>query len=268
MHTSTATPLIKVAQADSPKYYAIFQQFEHFSNYINFAIEFFTPEIWVDDKAQPTLACFYTAPAWFLWGDPDTKDVAPLLEMLPADSWLVPSSDRWDRPLTAYFGEKLITHQRASFDSASLSLEHLRRLKSEVPAGLSIVPIDETHINDQEDMLYQDLLCKFFTAADFLQQGAGFCLLENEKIVGFAAANYPIRNQVLEVYIRVDYNDDPRHRQKGLGTQLGVALLEYCLENGLDPHWDAANDVSVRLALKLGYTPAHNWKMYHLQEGN
>ncbi len=114
-------------------------------------------------------------------------------------------------------------------------------------------------------MLSQDLLCKFFTAADFIQQGAGFCLLDNGKIIGFAAANYPIRNQVLEVYIRVDYNDDPRHRQKGLGTQLAVALLEDCLEHGLEPHWDAANDISVRMALKLGYTLHHNWKMYHLQ---
>jgi hypothetical protein len=61
-------------------------------------------------------------------------------------------------------------------------------------------------------MLYQDLLCKFF-----------------------AAANYLVCNHVLEVYIRVDYNDDPRYRQKGLGTQLGVALLEYWLENGHEP---------------------------------
>lgn len=259
--------LIKVARADNPKYYAIFQQFAHFSNYIHYALEFLTPEIWVDDESQPTLACFHTAPAWFLWGNPNARGVAPLLEMLPADSWLVPASEKWHPLLVASFGERLITHQRASFDSASLSLAHLRSLKTNLPIGLRIVPIDESHVHDQDGMLYQDLLCKFFTTADFLQQGAGFCLLENEKIIGFAAANYPVRNRVLEVYIRVDYNNDPRHRQKGLGTQLGVTLLEYCLEHGLDPQWDAANDISVRLALKLGYTLHHNWKMCHLQEG-
>ena len=85
---------------------------------------------------------------------------------------------------------------------------------------------------------------------------------KDEKQIGFAAANYPIRSQALEVYIRVDYNDDPIHRNKGLGTQLAVTLLEYCLENGLDPQWDAANEISVRLALKLGYTLHHRWKMY------
>jgi GNAT superfamily N-acetyltransferase len=265
VNNPTAPRPVKVSPADAPKYYAIFQQFEHFTNYINFAIEFFTPEIWVDDEVQPTLACFYTAPAYFLWGDPDAKNVAPLLEIIPQDSWLVPSSEKWDRHLVAYFGERLITHPRTSFDASSLNLEHLRSLKIELPAGLRLVPIDETLINDQEGMLYQDLLCKFFAAADFLQQGAGFCLLEGEEIIGFAAANYPIRNQVLEVYIRVDYNDDPRHRHQGLGTQLSAALLEYCLKNGLDPQWDAANDISIHLALKLGYTLRLAWKMYHLQ---
>lgn len=214
----TAPALVKVAQSENVKYFGLFQQFEHFTNYINFAIEFLSPEIWVDDPAQPTLACFYTAPAWFLWSDPDAREVTPLLEMLPADGWLVPSSEKWDRPLVAYDGEKLITHPRTRFDAASLNLEHLRSLKSDLPAGLRIVPINEAHANDQDGMLYQDLLCTFFAAADFLQQGAGFCLLEGETIVGFAAANYPIRNQVLEVYIRVDYNDDPRHRQKGQRT--------------------------------------------------
>lgn len=42
--------LIKVAEMDNPKYYAIFQQFEHFSNYINYAIEVLAPEIWVDNE--------------------------------------------------------------------------------------------------------------------------------------------------------------------------------------------------------------------------
>lgn len=93
-----------------------------------------------------------------------------------------------------------------------------------------------------------------------------FLLIGDGEIISFTASNFPIRNQVLEDYIRVDYNDDPRHRHQGFGSQLSVALLDNCLNNGLDPQWDAAtNDISVHLALKLGYSLCHEWKMYHLQ---
>ena len=264
MNNTMPVPFFKVMQAQNSQYQVVFNQFEHFTNYIQFAFEFLTPEIWVDNESEPTLASFYTPPAYFLWGDPENKDVTALLDMIGGDSWLVPCSEKWERHLGAHFGERLNAYPRTSFDASSLSLEFLRSLKTDLPAGLRLVPINERHVNDREGMLYQDLLSKFFSAADFFQQGAGFCLLEDEKIIGFAAANYPIRNNILEVYIRVDYNDDPCHRQKGLGMQLSVALLEYCLENGLEPQWDAANEVSVRLALKLGYSLRSHWKMYHL----
>ena len=265
MPAPSIPPKFIPALSANPGHRAIFQQFEHFSNYIRYAFEFTTPEIWVDHETNPTLACLFTPPAYFVWGDPDGQDLAPLFQMFSPGCWIVPSSEKWDPRLVAHFAEKLTAYPRTAFDSASLDLAHLRGLKSDLPPGLQIAPIAAAHIQDQDGMLYDDLLCRFFTQAEFLEQGAGFCLLEGERIIGFAAANYPIRDRVLEVYIRVDYNDNPVHRQKGLGTQLGVTLLEYCLENGLDPQWDAANDASVRLALRLGYPPHHSWKMYHYQ---
>lgn len=257
--------LLKVTPDANHKYRTIFEEFEHFSNYINFAFEFTSYEIWVDEKDNPTLACCYTAPAYFLWGDPENRGISPLFELFSDDCWIVPANEKWDQPLKSYFGDKLTTHQRTSFHSTTLDLAQLNGMKRKLPAGIQIEPININHINDLNGMLYQDLLQRFFSQVDFLQQGAGFCLMEDEKIIGFAAANYPIRNKILEVYIRVDYNNNPIHRQKGFGTQLAVSLLEYCLENGLNPQWDAANDISVNLALRLGYTLHHHWKMYHLQ---
>ncbi|TFG94575.1 GNAT family N-acetyltransferase, partial [Candidatus Thorarchaeota archaeon] len=34
------------------------------------------------------------------------------------------------------------------------------------------------------------------------------------------------------------------------------------LENNLVPHWDAANEQSVKLALKLGYSNPKTWEVY------
>ena len=65
----TAPPLFaKVAQAKNSTYQAVFNQFEYFTNYIYFAFEFLTPEIWVDTENEPTLACFYAIPQNSLLG--------------------------------------------------------------------------------------------------------------------------------------------------------------------------------------------------------
>jgi GNAT superfamily N-acetyltransferase len=33
----------------------------------------------------------------------------------------------------------------------------------------------------------------------------------------------------------------PEFRRQGVATVLASALLKWCLENDMDPHWDAAN---------------------------
>lgn len=258
--------LIKLDLKDLPDIRPVFQQFNYFTNYIHYAFEYLEPEIWVDDKEKTNLAFLYTPPAYLLAGDPDLGNVSLILEKLTPGSYLVPSNEKWDRHLNNHFGSQLETYPRTAFHSSSLRLEHLRSLKTKLPDGLQIVPIRSEHINDREGMLYEDLVGRFFNSSDFLESGAGFCLIENQKIIGFAASNYPIHDNILEVYVRVDYNSDPRHRHKGLGTLLSAALLEYCLENGLDPQWDAANEISIQLALKLGYTRHLDWKMYHLSD--
>ncbi|MFW9841033.1 MAG: GNAT family N-acetyltransferase, partial [Candidatus Thorarchaeota archaeon] len=64
--------------------------------------------------------------------------------------------------------------------------------------------------------------------------------------------------------IQVDTLDEA-HRRKGFATAVSAALIIYALENGLTPHWDAANEESVQLALKLGYTDPDCWEAYFLK---
>lgn len=45
----------------------------------------------------------------------------------------------------------------------------------------------------------------------------------------------------------------PGFRNKGLATIVAARLILDCLDKGIEPHWDAANDTSKNLALKLGY---------------
>ena len=45
----------------------------------------------------------------------------------------------------------------------------------------------------------------------------------------------------------------------GLATALSASLIVESLSRGLEPHWDAANPESCKLALKLGYTSAGSY---------
>jgi GNAT superfamily N-acetyltransferase len=43
------------------------------------------------------------------------------------------------------------------------------------------------------------------------------------------------------------------YRRKGLAFRLSADLINWSINNGLTPNWDAANRASKKLALKLGY---------------
>jgi len=55
--------------------------------------------------------------------------------------------------------------------------------------------------------------------------------------------------------IELNIITDPAFRTKGLATIVAAKLIIDCLEKGWAPHWDAANDACLHLALKLGYKP-------------
>ena len=40
-------------------------------------------------------------------------------------------------------------------------------------------------------------------------------------------------------------------------------LIQYSLENNLIPHWDADNEPSAKLALKLGFTSPERYNAYY-----
>jgi hypothetical protein len=44
---------------------------------------------------------------------------------------------------------------------------------------------------------------------------------------------------------------------------VSAAIIEYGLERNLIPHWDAANEASVKLALKLGYSNPESWEAFY-----
>jgi RimJ/RimL family protein N-acetyltransferase len=65
--------------------------------------------------------------------------------------------------------------------------------------------------------------------------------------------------------IDIEIKTSPDFRKKKLGTVVGAKLVSYCLENKIEPRWLAANPVSEKLAMKLGYIRGESYDTYEIQ---
>ena len=74
------------------------------------------------------------------------------------------------------------------------------------------------------------------------------CGIEVNRVIDYK----PLLDGAIELAI----GTHPGHRRRGLARAVAAMLMRACLERGLTPHWNAANPVSQRLAVSLGYEPA------------
>lgn len=94
----------------------------------------------------------------------------------------------------------------------------------------------------------RDFCSNFSSVEDFLQHGIGILVMKGDEICCGASSYTAYRKGIeIEIVTQKDY------RNLGLATACGAKLILTCLDEGKLPHWDAANETSVRLAMRLGY---------------
>ncbi len=89
-----------------------------------------------------------------------------------------------------------------------------------------------------------------------------FTLMYQGKPVSTAFTAYR-HNDILEIGIETEEN----FRGKGFASMVCAALINYCLENGLEPMWSCRleNTGSLNLAQKLGFVPTLIMPYYHIK---
>ncbi|MFP4974456.1 GNAT family N-acetyltransferase [Paenibacillus sp. CN-4] len=97
---------------------------------------------------------------------------------------------------------------------------------------------------------------------EFLEHGAGFCLFE-EGVLAAAAFSAFAEDGRLEIGIETL----PSCRGRGYAYAVCAALIDYCLERGLEPVWSCreGNAGSYALARKLGFVPTITLPYYRLE---
>lgn len=253
--------MIKI-NTNEERYYKLFDNFDYFENFLKYAIRDTSPSIHVDSIANPKCVILYSKPAYFILSDSAILD-ENVFSALEKNSWIIPSSVKWKKQFESYYKDRIEVYPRVLFDSAKLNINHIISIRRPLPDGFRITPIREEHL--KEGIIYQDVIRRFFTVSNFLEHGFGFALVDEEEVCqGFALTNHPVIGKKIEVYFRVGYADDPQYRGKGFGTMLCSYLLEFCLNNGYDPVWDAANEISSHIAKKFGYSVKAKWDMFHI----
>jgi len=244
------------------EYYQLFRSYEVFQNYIKYAIRDLSPQIFVEKEENPQCIVFYSYPAFFIFGEPSKQYNENVFSLFTKDSWIIASSNAWKQAIQDHFKDDVQIHPRVQFSSSSLKLDYIRSQRRNIPTGLSIVPIEAKHLT--KGMIYDDVITKFYTQSDFLSNGFGFALINDQGVChGFSLTNYPIVGHEIELYVRVGYESYQHNRLQGMGTTLCTYFIEEALKRGYVPIWDSANDISTHIAKKLGYKEEKVWFMYH-----
>jgi GNAT superfamily N-acetyltransferase len=218
--------------------------------------------VWVDAPQNPTVYRIAVGPFWYLAGDATSAAGREMVRDLPAYTLLMPSPADWVRAAQEIHGDKLLEFSRYSFSTDELPPDHLGKLLNQSKYRAVIQPIDAALASRfiQNPQGRVDLSA-FDSAEDFVARGVGFCLPMDETIVA-AAYSSLVCSRGIEVSIFVE----PRYRERGVATALASRLALACLERGWEPHWDAANLESCKLAEKLGYRRSGTYTAYYREE--
>ncbi|WP_340024334.1 GNAT family N-acetyltransferase [Paenibacillus sp. FSL K6-1096] len=98
-------------------------------------------------------------------------------------------------------------------------------------------------------------------AEHFLNSGAGYTLRWEGEDASSAFSAYRTAEQ-----LEIGIESAAAHRGKGFAFSVCCALIDYCLEQGLEPVWGCRmeNSGSYRLAQKLGFKPLRTIPYYRL----
>ena len=218
-------------------------------------------ELWVDSLESPTVAMWRLKILCALAGDSTSPSAHELVHKIEPRQAVFVCSEDWITLLKRSWGSKLGIEKRTRLSPDSLDIDHLRKFMETIPDDFTLERMDLDTVKSLDKRVAMHIPLFFGDSESFYNTGVGFCIKHQGKVVSSASSFAPFTDAF---EIEVHTNNDPIYRRKGLATAACAALMVYALERNLTPHWDAANEASVALALKLGYTNPEPWAAFYL----
>jgi RimJ/RimL family protein N-acetyltransferase len=218
-------------------------------------------------EGSPRAALCENGDFLFLAGDAGDEQTAQLLQAWKREHEgrpmiLAPQDPACAPLIAAVFGGAAVKNRRWAFrkDADAFDLPQLTAFAQSLPRGVVLRPLDEELCRRSMAQEWsRDWCSQFGGTEDFLSRGMGVAALYGNEIIG-GASSYTVWSGGVE--IQIDTRQD--WRGQGVATACGAALMLRCFEKGLRPSWDAANDVSRRLACRLGFVEAGPYEVWEL----
>jgi hypothetical protein len=215
---------------------------------------------WADDAAQPQVAVavfdFY-----FLAGDANAPAAEEAAGAVDRDASIVTTGRQWELLLRGVWGERLRTRTRVEFsDAPAWGRERLRGFIDALPAGFELKRIERSDAARFTE-LADSLTYNFDSLDDFIERGVGFGVEHEGRFVS-GCSSFAISSHSLEFEIQTHAD----FRQRGLASATAAAMILQCLDSGLEPCWDAHNEISAALATKLGFVDPKPYTAYELRD--
>ena len=240
--------LVPVPHSQRHRLRPLFNGWPYMHTAVEAALEGKMGWVWAEKRKDPRVAVVKNV-FHFIAGDPEA-DVVAKLPMLRSGAWggIIVRPGEWPAALQRTFGDSIVPYHRVSFGGSDFDLSRLRDLSESLPLPFSIKRIDASNVHSFA-AIERTLVCNYDTEDRFLREGIGFGVeLEGRMVAG--ASSFAIAEGCCEIEI----DTLPEFRRRGLAAAAAARLIVPCLENGLQPRWDAANPPSAMLAQKLGFT--------------
>lgn len=215
--------------------------------------------ILVDDIKNPQIALMSYKVFEIVTGDIKSIHAKAILENIRENRLVIFPNKEWAE--FAIEQINLTPYPRIKFSSSKLNIDLLNKLlEKELLEGFTLHKVDVETAYNMNIKLAPAFLPWFDSPETFVHRGLAYCIKEGEKVVCIAAAAMPIYDDEYEMQVLTD--DDSKYRRKGFATIACAALLKESLERGLTPHWDADNEISAKLALKLGFIDPEHYNAF------
>ncbi len=220
-------------------------------------------KVYADDPINPQSAMALLGDFCFLAGCPSEE----LALYKPADLEkkgiiIIPENDKWAETIKKCYGDRVeeATRYALKKDGDIFDRDYLKEIVNGLSDEYTLTLVNEELFDKCMNTDWcKDFVCNFPDYSLYKDYGLGVVLLKDGEVVAGASAYSGYREGIeIEIITKEEY------RRKGLAAVCGASLILNCLERNLYPSWDAANKMSVNLAMKLGYHFDKEYKAYEI----